>query len=64
MERAAGLTVNEIEKLRDLKHNFASHNHRKIHIIENEKGGIFDRSEISGVKNMYFPISKDVNEEM
>jgi len=41
--RAAGLTVNETERLRDLKHNFAADYHRKQHVIENEKGGIFDR---------------------
>ncbi|CDW79258.1 isoform a [Stylonychia lemnae] len=62
--RAAGLTINETERLRDMKHNFAADHLRKQHVIENEKGGIFDRSENSGVKNMYIPASNNVNEEI
>ena len=54
--RAAGLTVDETERLRDIKHNFAADYHRKQHVIENERGGIFDRVENSGVKNFHIPL--------
>ena len=36
-QRAAGLTVEETEKLRDLKHNLAADYQRKQFIFENEK---------------------------
>jgi hypothetical protein len=49
--------VNETERLRDLKHNFAADYHRKQHVIENERGGIFDRVENSGVKNIHVPMN-------
>lgn len=63
--RAAGLTVVETEKLRDMKHNMAAEYNRKQRVIENERGGIYDRAEISGVKNMFIPTSHhNANDEM
>ena len=56
--------MNETERLRDLKHNFAADYHRKQHVIENEKGGIFDRIENSGVTRIYMPPSNNINDEM
>lgn len=42
-----------------MKENFASDYTRKEHVLENEKGGLFDRVENSGVKNIYIP--KNIN---
>eukprot|EP00347_Sterkiella_histriomuscorum_P000884 403374154 len=64
LNRAAGLTVNETERLRDAKHNFAADHLRKQHVIENERGGLFDRPENSGVKSLYIPASNNVNDEI
>lgn len=48
-----------------MKHNFAADHLRKQHVIENERGGIFDRPENSGVKNLYIPVlSNNANDEM
>lgn len=62
--KAAGLSKMEIEKLRDVKHNFAADYHRKQHPIQNEKGGIFDRVENSGVRNIFVPQSSLLNDDM
>jgi hypothetical protein len=51
--------VTETEKLRDINYNMLADYHRKKLIMENEKGGIFDRTENSGVKNMFIPASQD-----
>jgi hypothetical protein len=55
--RAAGLNGNEIERLRDIKHNFAAEYVRKQNGMENERGGIFERIENSGVRQMHIPNS-------
>jgi hypothetical protein len=47
----------ELEKLRDLQHNFAVDNQNRRRWqqrLENERGGVFDRAEISGVKGRIF----------
>ena len=62
--RGAGLTTFETEKLRDQKYNFAAEFNRKDHAIENEKGGIFDRVENSGVRNVFIPKSNNLSEEL
>ena len=54
-KRAAGLTINETEKLRDMKYNLAADYRRQANVIENEKGGLYDRAENSGVKGIFVP---------
>lgn len=63
-DRAAGLTNSETEKLRDMKHNLAAEYNRKQYVIENERGGIYDRQENSGVKNMFIPNFQNASEDM
>jgi hypothetical protein len=54
-----------MEKLRDLKHNFAVdyHNNKRRwqNTIENERGGLFDRAENQGVKRQIFIPGIDFN---
>jgi hypothetical protein len=53
-QHPAGLSAFEMEKLRDLSHNFVVDPHgqrrRWQNTIENERGGLFDRAENSGIK--------------
>ena len=62
-DRAAGLTNIETEKLRDMKHNMAAEYNRKQYVIENERGGIYDRQENSGVKSMFIPSYQNGSED-
>ena len=55
IQHPAGLSAMEMDKLRDLKHNFQVESINKNRIWQ-ESGGIFDRSENTGVsKQIYIP---------
>lgn len=57
LDKPAGLSAQETEKLRDLQHNFAvdTNNRRRWqHTIENERGGVFEREE-NGAKRIFLP---------
>ena len=62
--RGAGLTVFETEKLRDMKHNLAAEYHRKQNVMEIVRGGIYDRSENTGVKQFFIPTRRDITDEL
>lgn len=47
-----------------MKYNLAADYRRSFNPIENERGGLYDRSENSGVKGIFVPHSKDINEDM
>ena len=47
-----------------MKHNFAAGFRRDEHKIENEKGGLYDRVENSGVKGMFIPKPPDIKQDL
>ena len=50
-----------MERIRDVDYNFAASVSRKTNdIMGNEKGGIFDRVENTGVQPMYIPANNNV----